>query len=204
MKSWQILYTKSNIYAWIYSVHDRIYVDERSYPKSFSSHCFFIFDSTIRCTVRGCLSTGSNMIKKVINCAELGCHSFRSYSYIPRSTIMRDEVFVYLEIYLVYLEIYDYGEGVRFPDGVRLEHPRLACPQRSPGSDAGPSPGHRDRQCCSLKRGELRKRGREPLGCSTTICHSVPPLMSESESHASCRRRRPRTRHIYLDIFRYF
>ncbi len=32
---------------------------------------------------------------------------------------MRNEVFVYLEIYSVYLEIYEYGEvvqGVRFPD----------------------------------------------------------------------------------------
>jgi hypothetical protein len=55
--------------------------------------------------------------KKVMNTAavpNLGvimhCHiSFRSYSYIPRYTIMRNEVFVYLEIYSVYLEIYDYG-----------------------------------------------------------------------------------------------
>jgi hypothetical protein len=32
---------------------------------------------------------------------------------------MRNEVFVYLEIYLIYLEIYYYGvlvQGVRFPD----------------------------------------------------------------------------------------
>jgi hypothetical protein len=32
---------------------------------------------------------------------------------------MRSEVFVYLDIYLVYIEIYDYGvfiHGVRFPD----------------------------------------------------------------------------------------
>ncbi len=36
--------------------------------------------------------------KKVIKYAQLGCHSFRSYSYIPgpRYTIMRNEVFVYL------------------------------------------------------------------------------------------------------------
>jgi hypothetical protein len=36
--------------------------------------------------------------------------------------IMRNEVFVYLEIYSVYLEIYEYGEvvqGVRFPDAAR-------------------------------------------------------------------------------------
>ncbi len=35
---------------------------------------------------------------------------------------MRNEVFVYLEIYSVYLEIYDYGvlvQGVRFPDVLR-------------------------------------------------------------------------------------
>jgi hypothetical protein len=35
---------------------------------------------------------------------------------------MRNEVFVYLEIYSVYLEIYDYGvlvQGVRFPDARR-------------------------------------------------------------------------------------
>ncbi len=35
--------------------------------------------------------------------------------------IMRNEVFVYLEIYTVYLEIYEYGkvvQGVRFPDGL--------------------------------------------------------------------------------------
>ncbi len=67
----------------------------------------------------GCLSTCSNMIKKVMSCAQLGCHSFLSYSYISRYTIMRNEVFVYLEIYSVYLEIYDYGvrvQGVRFPD----------------------------------------------------------------------------------------
>jgi hypothetical protein len=34
---------------------------------------------------------------------------------------MRNEVFVYLEIYSVYLEIYEYGkvvQGVRFPDEV--------------------------------------------------------------------------------------
>ncbi len=42
--------------------------------------------------------------KKVMNCAQLGCHSFRSYSYLPRYAIMRNEVFVYLEIYWVYRE----------------------------------------------------------------------------------------------------
>ena len=50
--------------------------------------------------------------RKVMNCAQLGCHSFRSYSYISRCTIMRNEVFVYLEIH-------EYGkvvQGVRFPD----------------------------------------------------------------------------------------
>ncbi len=36
---------------------------------------------------------------------------------------MRNEVFVYLEIYSVYLEIYEYGkvvQGVRFPDGTGI------------------------------------------------------------------------------------
>jgi hypothetical protein len=36
---------------------------------------------------------------------------------------MRIEVFIYLEIYSVYLEIYEYGkvvQGVRFPDAYRL------------------------------------------------------------------------------------
>ncbi len=40
----QNLYTKSNVYAWIYPVHKRINVDVRSYPNSFSSHCFFILE----------------------------------------------------------------------------------------------------------------------------------------------------------------
>ncbi len=47
--------------------------------------------------------------KKVMNCAQLGCHSFLSYSHIPRYTIMRNEVFVNLEIYSVYLDIYYSG-----------------------------------------------------------------------------------------------
>ncbi len=53
------------------------------------------------------------------NCAQPGRHSFHSYSYILRYTIMRNEGFAYLEIYCVFLEIYDYGvlvQGVRFPD----------------------------------------------------------------------------------------
>ncbi len=79
---------------------------------------FFIFDSTIRCTVMGgAWAHIQTWWKKVINCAQIGCHSFHIY-YIPRCTIMRNEVFVYLEIYSVYLEIY-YGvfiQGIRFPD----------------------------------------------------------------------------------------
>ena len=42
---------------------------------------------------------------------------------------MRNEVFVYLEIYSVYLEIYEYGEvvqGVRFPDDPEGGVPRHA------------------------------------------------------------------------------
>ncbi len=111
---------KINVYAWIYSVHERIYVDVRSYANSLSSVFFLIFDSTIWCTVMG---VPEHMMlrhdKKVMNCAQLGCHSFRSYSYISRYSIMRNEIFVYLGIYSVYLEIYEYGvlvQGVRFPD----------------------------------------------------------------------------------------
>jgi hypothetical protein len=40
--------------------------------------------------------------------------------------IMRNEVFVYLDIYSVYLEIYDYGvlvQGVRFPDAGTAPRP---------------------------------------------------------------------------------
>ncbi len=137
MKAWQNLYTKSNVYARIYSVHDRIYVDVRSYLNSFSSHCFFIFDSTIRCTVMGgAWAHVQTWYKKVINCAQLGCHSFRSYSYIPRYTIMRNDFFVYLEIYSVYLETYEYGEvvqGVRFPDVINAGPAALA------GTAAGPA-----------------------------------------------------------------
>ncbi len=46
-------FCKYKVYALIYSVHGSIYVDLLSYPNSFSSHCFFISDSTIRCTVMG-------------------------------------------------------------------------------------------------------------------------------------------------------
>ena len=56
--------------------------------------------------------------KKVMNCAQLRSYSYYE-SYILRYMIMRNEVFVYLEIYSVYLEIYEYGkvvQGVRFPD----------------------------------------------------------------------------------------
>ncbi len=60
LKAWQNLYTKSNVYmicldilsTWAYTMLP-CDVDVRSYPNSFSSHCFFIFDSTIRCTGMG-------------------------------------------------------------------------------------------------------------------------------------------------------
>jgi hypothetical protein len=77
--------------------------------------------------------------KKIINCAQLGCHSFCSYSYKPRYTIMRNDVFVYLEIYSVYLEIYDYGvldQGVRFPD-VIIKNYNSHC--RALSGEAAPS-----------------------------------------------------------------
>ncbi len=80
--------------------------------------------------------------EKVTNCAQLGCHSFRSYSYIPRYTIMRNEVFVYLEIYSVYLEIFDYGvlvQGVRFPDGTTFQVTSNLWSTQIPGPQ-GPGP----------------------------------------------------------------
>ncbi len=72
-----------------------------------------------------------NMFKydeKVINCAQVGCHSFRSYSYIPRYTIMRKEVFIYLEIYYYGVLV----QGVRFPDGCDFIPFKLS----SPGADS--------------------------------------------------------------------
>ncbi len=67
----------------------------------------------------GCLSTGSNMIKKSWTVPNLGVIVF-THNRISRDIRLWEMRFSYLEIYSVYLEIYEYGkvvQGVRFPDG---------------------------------------------------------------------------------------
>ncbi len=74
-------------------------------PKFFFSTLFFHFwlHHTLYCHGRY-LSTCSNMIKKVINCAQLGCHSF-AHTRIYWDIRLWEMRFSYIEIYHIYLEI---------------------------------------------------------------------------------------------------
>ncbi len=68
---------------------------------------------------------------------------------------MRSEVFVYLDIYSVYLQIYDYGvfiQGVRFPDGV------TPGPARSQTGRPSPEPESLSHGECQAGKGTMRRR----------------------------------------------
>ncbi len=142
MKAWQNWYIKSNVYASIYSVHEGIYVDVRSYPGAEYFFFTLFFHFWLHHTVTmyshgGCLSTCSNMIKKSWTVPNLGVIVFTdNHLLVSRDIRLWEMRFSYISRYTQYILRYtNMGKLSRGSSFQRLNHDAVTVIEHH-GSDS--------------------------------------------------------------------